>query len=74
MTAPDQETVAAIVAWLRADVSAEAIRMMLVAGMPGGTRTERTKRAAFADGVSHATVAIREAIERGEPFASGERR
>lgn len=65
---------AAIVAWLREDVGAEAIRMMLIAGMPGGTRTERVKRQAFADGVSHATSAIREAIEvRAHLLASRDR-
>lgn len=55
-----------IVAWLKRDVADEAMRMMLAAGLPGGTRTQRTKNAAFADGMAHAVKMIREGIERGE--------
>jgi hypothetical protein len=59
----------AAVKWLRNEVAAEAIRMMLVAGMPGGTRTERVKAAAFAEGCAHAVTMIREALERGAHIA-----
>jgi hypothetical protein len=43
----------------------EAVRMRLVAGMPGDTRTDRAKAEAFADGCSHACKSILEAIEQG---------
>lgn len=56
----------AVVAWLRRDVAAEATRMMLMAGMPGGTRTQRVKSRAFADGVGHAVTSIIAGIERGD--------
>jgi hypothetical protein len=57
---------AAVVAWLRKDVSMEAVRMMLAAGLPGGTRTQRTKAAAFAEGLAHGAKSIADAIERGD--------
>jgi hypothetical protein len=60
------QDVAEIAAWLRRDVGAEATRMILAAGLPGGTRTERTKRAAFAEGCAHAVTMILKAIERGD--------
>lgn len=52
-----------IVAWLRSDVLAEAVRMSLAAGLPGGTRTERVRARAFADGSCHAISCIISAIE-----------
>jgi hypothetical protein len=55
-----------IVEWLRKEVGPEACRMILVAGMPGGTRTQRVKMAAFADGCSHAIKSIVEALESGD--------
>lgn len=55
-----------IVRWLRKEVGPEACRMILVAGMPGGTRTQRVKMVAFADGCSHAIKSIVEALERGD--------
>lgn len=54
----------AVVRWLRHEVAGEATRMILVAGIPGGTRTQRTKNAAFADGCAHAVSMIIKAIER----------
>lgn len=56
----------AVVAWLRRDLAAEATRMMLMAGLPGGTRTQRVKNRAFADGVGHAITSIIAGIERGD--------
>lgn len=64
MTDAERER-AAVVAWLRKDVAAEATRMILAAGMPGGTATERVKRRAFAAGVAHATQSIFEGLEQG---------
>lgn len=55
-----------ILEWLRRDVGPEAIRMMLAAGLPGGTRTQRTKNAAFAEGCAHAVKMIADGIERGD--------
>ena len=57
---------AEIVDWLRKDVGMEAIRMILMSGLPGGTRTERVKNQAFAQGCAHAVTMILQAIERGE--------
>lgn len=67
-----QQTRASIARWLRRDVGAEATRMMLAAGLPGGTRTERIKRAAFAEGCAHAVSAIIAAIERGDDLQEDE--
>tara|TARA_B100001057_G_scaffold418770_1_gene438201 strand:- start:107 stop:328 length:222 start_codon:yes stop_codon:yes gene_type:complete len=57
---------ARVVRWLRREVGGEATRMMLAAGLPGGTRTQRTKNAAFAEGCAHAVTMILNAIERGD--------
>lgn len=66
-TTPEHEAErAAIVAWLRRDVGGEATRLRLAAAMPGGTRTERTKAAAFADGIMHAVGMMLKAVERGD--------
>lgn len=61
---PEQER-AAIVAWLRKSVGMEAGRMILVSGLPGGTRTQRVKNRAYAEGCAHAVTQIINAIERG---------
>lgn len=71
MTKAEEERAAekereAIVAWLRHEVAGEATRMILAAGLPGGTRTQRTKNAAFADGCAHAVSMIIKAIENGD--------
>lgn len=55
---------------LLSDAGAEAIRMMLMAGMPGGTRTQRVKNMAFAEGCSHAVKSIREAIRQADEAGS----
>lgn len=55
-----------IVAWLRNTVGPETVQMMLMAGLPGGTRTQRVKNAAFAEGCADATSKIIAAIERGD--------
>lgn len=39
-----------------------AVRMMLASGLPGGTKTQRTKSAAFADGYGVAAGDIGDAI------------
>lgn len=64
----DREERAAIVAHIRRVIGSEATRLMIAAGLPGGTRTQRTKNAAFADGVAHAVKVIADAIEAGEHF------
>lgn len=56
----------AIVAWLRREVAAEATGMMLMAALPGGTRTQRVKNRAYAEGCAHAVSMILDAIERGD--------
>lgn len=62
-----------IVAWLRREVAGEATRMMLMAGLPGGTRTQRVKNKAFADGCGHAVTMIINAIERGDHLKEQQR-
>lgn len=57
---------AAIVAWLRKSVGMEAGRMILASGLPGGTRTQRVKNQAYAEGCAHAVTQIINAIERGD--------
>lgn len=59
----DTATVAAIVEWLRKDLGTEAIGMMLAAGMPSQTRTQRTKDMAFADGFGRCVALAASAIE-----------
>lgn len=65
MTSPAEQERALIVQWLRTDVGAEATRMILAAGLPGGTRTQRVKSAAFAEGCAHAVTMILKALESG---------
>ena len=55
-----------IVAWLRETVGMEVTTMMLASGLPGGSRTQRVKNAAFAEGCANATRKIIAAIERGD--------
>lgn len=55
-----------VVEWLRKTVGAEVMRMMLSAGLPGGTQTQRAKRRAYAEGCAHAVSMILEAVERGD--------
>ena len=43
-----------------------AVQLILASGLPGGTRTQRTKASAFAEGYSKAVAQIKDAIERGE--------
>lgn len=57
---------AAIVAWLRLNVAGEATRMMLMAGLPGGTKTQRVKNRSYAEGCAHAVSMVIDAIERGD--------
>lgn len=64
MTEAEKER-AAVVAWLR-EKGMDAAHMILMAGMPGGTRTQRTKNAAFADGCAHTVKVIMAGIERGD--------
>jgi hypothetical protein len=68
MTAPSSPTQEEreIVAWLRKGVGMEAGRMILMSGLPGGTRTQRVKDRAFAEGCAHAVTCILKAIESGE--------
>ncbi len=54
--------------WLRRHGGGAAVHLTLAAGMPGGTRTERVKRRAFAEGFGRAVTVIREAVERGDPW------
>lgn len=56
---------AAIVALCR-DMGSASVSMILAAGLPGGTRTQRVKRAAYADGYTRAIADVRDAIERGD--------
>jgi len=56
----------AIVAWLRGEFGAAAVHLILMSGMPGGTRTERIKNRARADGFAKAVSMIAECIERGD--------
>jgi hypothetical protein len=56
----------AIVKMVKHDFGAAAVRMMLASGVPIGTRTERVKGRAFADGFARAVSVIADAIERGE--------
>lgn len=56
----------AVVAWLRKTVGMEVAQMILVAGLPGGTRTQRVKNAAYADGCAHAVKMIADCIESGD--------
>lgn len=60
-----------IVAWLRKTVGMEAGRLILASGLPGGTRTDRVKSRAFAEGCAHATKAIINAIESGDHAETG---
>lgn len=69
MTSAAEER-ASIVAWLRGDALVQAARMTLAAGLPGGTRTERVRGKAFADGTCHAISCIIAAIERGAHLAA----
>ena len=55
-----------IVEWLRREMAGEVTQLMLMAGLPGGTRTQRTKNSAFAKGCGHAVTVLIDAIERGE--------
>jgi len=65
MTDREQER-AAVVAWLRGPVTGEALRLLLSSGMPGGTRTQRVKNAAFAEGLAHAIKSIVAGIEAAD--------
>lgn len=65
------ETEREIVAWLRREVGGEVTRMQLAAGLPGGTRTQRTKIAAFAEGAGHAVTSLIRAIESGSHRKEG---
>lgn len=47
-------------------VGMEAVRMLLMSGMPGGTRTERVKAKAFAEGCMHAVKAIQDAVREAD--------
>ncbi len=58
--------IAEAVEWLRKSVGMEVAGMMLQAGLPGGTRTQRIKNAAFADGCAHAVKKIIAALESGD--------
>lgn len=59
---PDEKR---IVAHLR-EFGMAAVHLMLMSGIPGGTRTQRVKAEAFADGYAKAVAQIKDAIERGE--------
>lgn len=72
MTHFDDER-AAIVQLVRSDFGAAAVRMMLAAGLPGGTRTQRVKAAAYADGFAKAVSLVADAIERGDDKIENEK-
>lgn len=52
--------------FVREGCGMEGIRMMLAAGLPGGTTTQRVKNKAYAEGAVNATKAIAAAIARNE--------
>ncbi len=56
----------AIADYVRKQFGAAGVHMMLAAGMPGGTRTQRVKNAAFADGFAKAACLIAKAVEAGD--------
>jgi len=56
----------AIVHFVKHEIGGAAIRMMLASGLPGGTRTQRVKNAAYADGFAKAVSVIADAISRGD--------
>ena len=56
----------AIAHFVKHEFGAAAVHMMLASGLPGGTRTQRTKNRAFADGFAKATSMIAKAIQDGD--------
>lgn len=61
---PAQER-AAIVDYLRKQFGTAAVHLILASGMPGGTRTQRVKAAAAADGFAKAVSMMADKIESG---------
>jgi argininosuccinate synthase len=59
----DPATLAVVVEWLRKDLGVDAVHLMLAAGAPGGTATQRVKNKAFAAGYGHAVADIKNDIE-----------
>lgn len=61
---------ARVVAILR-EFGAASVHLILSSGLPGGTRTQRTKAAAHADGFSKAVSMVKSAIEAGQHKEEG---
>ena len=51
------------------DAAAEAVRMQLAAAIPGGSQSQRVKAKAFAAGVLHAMISLRDHLPRPETAA-----